>query len=316
MAAAPRSNVLVIFPGALGDFLCFLPTLLALHAQNAAVTVVAKPSLLELLQLSRLRTISIDRREIADLFANDSLAMATRALLAGHHRTYTWSGWGNDQVEQRLAAATGGSVETFPFRGMRNDEHASDYYARCAGVSPLPAEPRVLRFDDTWLAAFRRQHGIEARTYVVVHPGSGSAAKNWCGFGELVESWERRRDDAVVVVRGPAELERGISAVPGIVVDAPSLPQLAALLRGARVYMGNDSGVSHLAAAVGARGIVLFGPSNPAVWAPRSRGLRVVRALGGECAQCSPEVFCSHRLPLRTVLDALASTPVLSHELV
>ena len=55
-----------------------------------------------------------------------------------------------------------------------------------------------------------------------------------------------------------------------------NLAELAAWLAGARLYIGNDSGISHLAAAV-TSSIVLFGPTDPAIWAPRGRHVRWIR---------------------------------------
>ncbi len=302
---ALATNALVIFPGALGDFICFLPTLLALCERHQSVSVVANPNVLNLVALPRMRALSIDRREIADLFADGELAAATRTLLRGQATTYTWSGWGNEGFAARLAAATGGSVQQFQFRGMRGGEHAVDYYARCAGVVAAPIDRRVLRIDAAWLAAFRAEQALVNRAYIVVHPGSGGSAKNWTGFVELAERWQQLYDDPIVVVRGPAEIERGGVLPAAVLVETPSLAQLAALLGGADLYVGNDSGVSHLAAALGARGVALFGSSDPIAWAPRGGGLKVVQAATA-CASCRAEIFCTHRLPVEAVVDALA----------
>jgi ADP-heptose:LPS heptosyltransferase len=54
------------------------------------------------------------------------------------------------------------------------------------------------------------------------------------------------------------------------------LYELACWLAGASLYVGNDSGITHLAAAAGAPVVALFGPTDPAVWAPRGPRVRVV----------------------------------------
>ena len=61
-----------------------------------------------------------------------------------------------------------------------------------------------------------------------------------------------------------------------------SLPLLAAVLAECGRYAGHDSGVSHVAAAAGARCLLLFGPTDPKVWAPSNQGVRVLRAPSGE----------------------------------
>ena len=83
-----------------------------------------------------------------------------------------------------------------------------------------------------------------------------------------------------------------------------SLPQVVALLRRCSLYVGNDSGISHLAGGVGARGVVLFGPTDPHAWAPRSTTLQVLHG-PGPCGQCPEDAFCVHRLPVASVLRSL-----------
>ena len=84
---------------------------------------------------------------------------------------------------------------------------------------------------------------------------------------------------------GPAELDRGFSEKIGdtvheIVSDA-SLHDLARILCGAALYLGNDSGVSHLAAACGTRAFVLFGPSDPVVWRPLGDAVTLITSPDG-----------------------------------
>src|SRR5262249_20309027 len=80
-------------------------------------------------------------------------------------------------------------------------------------------------------------------------------------------------------------------------VTAPSLPPraLGALLARAGVYVGNDSGASHLAAAWGARTVALFGPTDPAIWSPVGASVTIVRSPTGRMQD----------IPLTSVLDAI-----------
>lgn len=298
-----QSTALVLFPGALGDFLCFLPTLLALQARHKALTLIANPVLYGWLDIPHLRFVSMHRRELANLFATGDVSPELHELLRGHAHTYTWSGWGTPGVAERLAAVCGGRVHSFPFRGMDDGEHAVEYYARCLGLTPAPVNPNVLREDAEWLIALRRRHGFDKQPYLVVHAGSGSVAKNWTGFAALVDDWQQRRSEKVIVVRGPAEVERGTVLPRSLTVESPALSQLTTLLRHAALFLGNDSGVSHLAAAAGAVGVVLFGPSNPHIWAPHGN-LQILHA-PVPCPQCGNDVLCTHRLPVEMVAQAL-----------
>lgn len=295
---------LVVFPGALGDFLCFLPALAALRRRHARLTLVAQASFGTLLDAAGVEVVAIHRREVADLFSSDTEpAAATRALFGGHTRVYSWSGSGQAEFAGRLAVASDGQVEVFAFRGMRPAQHAADYYAACVDADGRGDVADLLRFDTQWLEEFLSLHGLQPRAYLVLHPGSGSRHKNWHGFAALLRGWRESCVLPVVGVCGPVECERE-SALPRAITAADlTLPQLATLLRGARFYVGNDSGVSHLAGVVGVPGLALFGNSDAAIWAPRG-AVQVVEAASA-CAQCEEEGICTHRLPVEGVLARL-----------
>jgi len=303
----PLDSVAVLFPGALGDFLCFLPTLRGLRdCHGGRLLLVAAPALLDLVEIPGLATASIDCREIADLFVvGREVAPTTRSLLGGFDHAYSWTGFGNAEFLQRLSFASGGRVGVYQFRGMRPSEHAVDYYARCVGVAPAAIGAANIRRDEEWFAAFKRRHHLAKQRMLVLHPGSGSQAKNWSGFDEVIRSWRGHHPETIVLLRGPAETRAATPHEPGLIaVEDLTLPQVAALLHNCTLYLGNDSGISHLAGVMGARGVVLFGPSDPVVWAPRSDRLHVVRALSA-CAQCASATFCVHRLPVEPVAQAL-----------
>jgi len=118
--------------------------------------------------------------------------------------------------------------------------------------------------------------------FLALHPGSGSPDKNWPAerFAQLAARVAAGRP--WLLVEGPADRAAAapLRALPGVVVAYGLPPRvLAALLRPAGVFVGNDSGVTHLAAASGAPTVALFGPSDPVRWAPE--GARVVRAPEG-----------------------------------
>lgn len=304
----PTDSALVLFPGALGDFVCFLPTLAALRARHrGALLLCAKPALLELIQRSDVLRASIDRREVADVFVSGARASpAARRLFRGYEWVYSWTGFGNPHVAQRLTDLTGGCTRVYRFRGMAPGEHAVDYFARCAGVIPCPSVEHFFADDTAWGGGFARQHGLLG-PFLLAHAGSGSARKNWLGFDAAMRECRRRFGVPTVLLRGPVEVERQQPECGAdIVADRLSLSQVVALLRRGRCYLGNDSGISHLAGATGAAGIVLFGPTDPAIWAPRSEHLRRLHARV-PCSRCGPDSFCVHRLSVATVVDAVGA---------
>lgn len=137
---------------------------------------------------------------------------------------------------------------------------------------------------------------------IAVHPGSGSAAKNWPDdrWRELMA----RLAAPILLVLGDAECDRWNAALISKLSPACRLGidvadrfpplELAAALRRCRLFLGHDSGVSHLAAAVGRPCVLLFGPTDPAMWAPPGPHVRVIRR--------GPTPGC---IRVQDVLDAL-----------
>lgn len=126
---------------------------------------------------------------------------------------------------------------------------------------------------------------------VIIHPGSGGLKKIW----PLRNWWitityilENYPETPITLVVGPADdvirpmAYRSKELFGVSIVENPELMQLAVLLRRSRIYMGNDSGVSHLAAAVGIPCCIIFGPTNPDVWAPMGKDVTIVRDLWDE----------------------------------
>jgi hypothetical protein len=129
--------------------------------------------------------------------------------------------------------------------------------------------------------------GLPDRPATVLHVGAGSPKKCWPLENFISLGWQlsrERPDEPVLFVLGPAEIER--LEPPLIaelrktfpVLESPPLETLAGVLADCRAYVGNDSGVSHLAAAVGAPCVAMFGPTNPAHFRPLGPSVRVIHA--------------------------------------
>jgi heptosyltransferase-2 len=112
---------------------------------------------------------------------------------------------------------------------------------------------------------------------IAIHPGSGSPRKNW-----PVERWAelagRLRGQAPLLIVGGEADTAAVAALAscGEVAQNLPLPELAHRLAACRLFLGHDSGVSHLAAAVRTPGVLLFGPTDPAMWAPPGEHVRVI----------------------------------------
>jgi len=147
--------------------------------------------------------------------------------------------------------------------------HAVEFYLeqtlalRVKDVSPVPA----LRL------------GRTPRESIVIHPFSGSPRKNW-----PLEYFRELAAHLPLPVEWCCSPEEHL---PGA-HQFESLLELAAWIAGARFYIGNDSGISHLAATTGTPSLVLFGPTDPAIWAPRGHHVQVLRAPSGHLEGLTP----------------------------
>ena len=134
-----------------------------------------------------------------------------------------------------------------------------------------------------------RSFGTEGRgPLMAFHPGSGGKRKCWPleNYFRLVEKLLNRQACRVLFLTGPAEEPEVADEILGfahghkgvIHVRKEPLIMVAGLLAMCDLYTGNDSGITHLAAAVNGRVVVLFGPSDPLLWKPLGTGVQVISA--------------------------------------
>jgi len=308
--AHPIRRVLVIFPGALGDLMCLMPALAAISRRHpdASVELMAR---IELARLAAGRTVvarahSIDAREVGALFTDEPPANSnSRRFFADFERIYSFFASDDQRFRARLAAATDGHVSFHPFR-PGGDGHVSAAYLRATEIEiderASPLDSRLEPTPDDLAAASRAlaQSKCAVSNLIVIFPGSGSPGKNWPAdkFAALASTLSSRASAAapekritwpsipanalcvaapeksVAVILGPAEmsLEPVFRESGAAVLKHLDLPTVAAIARLASAFVGVDSGVSHLAAAAGASGIVIFGPTDPARWGPMPAG--------------------------------------------
>lgn len=124
---------------------------------------------------------------------------------------------------------------------------------------------------------------------IILHPGAGAVWKRWPAqrLGAVARTL-RERDHDVALLAGPDDAEAVEATLahggPLPVLRSASIRHLAGILSRVRLFVGNDSGVSHLAAAAGAPTIALFGPTDPASWAPLGN-VRVLRRCSATTAR-------------------------------
>lgn len=238
-AASIALRTLVIRPGAIGDAIVSLPAVEYLAPAEIWCPEQNIPLYEHIAPAHSLYGMGLDQLR---------LSPAAIERLARFGRIVSWYGAARDDFRDQ--------VRTLPFEFHRalppegSGLHAVDFYLDQVGA-PAGARPQL---------PFRSP----SAGFAVIHPFSGSPKKNW--------PLDRFRAAAALLARrmpvhwcaGPEE------ELPGA-VRFPDLRRLARWLSAAAVYLGNDSGITHLAAACGVPVIALFGPTDPRVWAPRGR---------------------------------------------
>jgi ADP-heptose:LPS heptosyltransferase len=284
------SRILVVRPGALGDIILALPALQALAASHPSATldVVGYPSVLRLAECTRpalpLRKVhSIDRALFAPLLGGP-LSSELAQVLRSYDLVIAWIHDHSGDLLAKLGRLPIACLQANPYPSEGSGVHASEHLlhtlspllqgahsASPDGAPLLEASPDAQREG----RALLRRLGLEDPGFLAMHPGSGSARKNWPAerFAALLgmaEGAGRR----VLVIEGPSDeeaVERLAQIVEGPISRArePDLLTLTAILSRATAFVGNDSGVAHLAAATGTAAVTIFGPTDPVIWAPR-----------------------------------------------
>jgi ADP-heptose:LPS heptosyltransferase len=290
-----KAGALVVHPGALGDVLQAVPALRAVRAalDGGAITFAGQPRLGRLLADWGLvqRTRAFDGLGLEALFTDEPAPPALADALGGFDRVISWFGSREETYRRRLRALAPGAIVAPPvpeddgpvwrhLLGTVAEPEVMPSWVEPVRLSPAPAT-------GSSLPSPLRGEGRGRGPSLVVHPGSGGEWKRWPveRFAAVIETLRHRHTLEVVVHQGPADAEAAQALLArlgdgvGTLLE-PDLPRLAATLAAARAYLGGDSGVSHLAAAVGAPSVILFPPATRRRWAPWSPSAVAVEVTG------------------------------------
>ena len=274
-------RTLVIRAGALGDTILAIPALRALHDWNreGRLELAGYPSMLRVAGLAvPVDGIhSIDRALFAGLFS-DRLPPELENFLRAFDLVVAWFQKDPSHLSRKLGRAKIPCIQANPHPSTETRVHASLHLLRSLSPLGIPVtvSPPKLKFPPEASRAAREflsGAALESR-FIAIHPGSGSVLKNWepKSFAGLADR-ARASDRQVLIIEGEADREaakafRGaLSWHPPTALEL-ALPVLGSVLSQAEAFVGNDSGVSHLAAASGAPTVALFGTTDPAIWAP------------------------------------------------
>ena len=300
------NRILVIRGGAIGDFILTLPALKALRVAypDARVEILGYKHIATLAEnrFYAQAVRSIEYGPLASFFAkNSELPVELARYFASFDLILSYLYDPDRTFQTNLGRCGVENLLCGPASIIEQNGHAARQLARPVEqlgirVADLAEEiflsPDDRHFAEEFLRGF-------PRPIVAFHPGSGSKPKNWPlqnwiklfasdrGFSAAKDSTRMATQFSLVVVSGEADkpqtaqLEQKWQDRNVRFAKNFSLPHLAAVLE-QTIFVGHDSGISHLAAAAGANCILLFGPTDPDVWAPRNENVRVLRPHTGK----------------------------------
>jgi heptosyltransferase-3 len=286
------NRILVIRGGAIGDFILTLPTLKALREgyPHVHMEILGYKHIVMLAEnrfyAQGIR--SIEYGALSSFFVKNSKPPTELAnYFASFDLIISYLYDPDGIFENNLRRCGVENLIHGPAK-LNDREHAAHQLARPLeelGLRASDFAPKIYSSPEDRKSADDFLRGM-LRPILAIHPGSGSETKNWpienwIEFGNDVLDSDKFRG-SLVIASGEADEERSRDLQTIWRSDRVQfarnlpLPVLAALLEHA-IFVGHDSGISHLAAAAGAKCILLFGPTDPDVWAPMNKNVRVIR---------------------------------------
>ena len=326
-------SILVIHQGALGDFVLALPGLEAMRKafpQNK-LAIIGYPGILELVEKRFYadEILSVDQKGMASFFVSEGpLDPSLSQFFKGFDLVVVFGRDGGGPVVKNLRRVCGGRVlHIHSFPPGNEKVHLTDHLLKefaQHGFRAFGSIPRLYlkEADQAWARGFWKSRGVtpeERSKVIILHPGSGSKKKVWPldRFQNLAHAFQDRLGSKILIVLGPAErpeVERAFEgAGPAAIILAKGLTllQLASVMEGCRLFVGNDSGISHLAAALNLPTVAIFGPTDEKVWSPRG-GKTFVVSGGVRCSPCPQERLvrcndfeCLKGIGIERVLDGV-----------
>jgi heptosyltransferase-3 len=319
-------NIVIIHPGALGDVLLAVPAMKKLAARfpQHTIVLIARAPVSRLLAECRVidEWISIESQVCAELFTRfgcPSIELQSRLTRCDVAVAWTEDTDGSLANVLREFGISQVRIQS-PFSSALNARHQRDRFLETVGeTSTDPLGNDGLHIPDHLLEEGRvylQDKGVLPNSsLVLVHPGSGSIHK--CLKSEklagVLQQLEQR-EMSPVLLEGPADHNavegalRLLSKEPLVLRDL-DLTLLAGILGHADLYLGHDSGLTHLAALLGVRTVAVFGPTDHHRWAPYGEHLTMVRGASCVCPSWDAVKKCHDKvcldLPIEKLLTAL-----------
>jgi len=302
-------TIVMIHPGGLGDVLLAVPAMVRLRTRfpNHWLVLCAEDQIARLLLACRIidAWTSVQGRNCADLFAGAGLVTGqVRGWLEDCDLAIAWTEDLDGKLSKTLKAVGAREVITrSPFSATILARHQRDRFLEAINEAPsgdaedilLTVTEPLFRLGEICLEAAGYLTG---KSLVIIHPGSGSIHK--CVALETLASVVaaiQMSGATPVLLEGPADQEPvdrllQVCGDPPIVLKGLDFLTVAGVLAQARLFIGQDSGITHLAGLTGMHTVALFGPTDPDRWAPQGTHVAVVQGAPCLCSSWSDVSRC------------------------
>ena len=297
-------EILFLHPGGLGDVILSLSAVALLRERypTARFTFAGNfDHLVPVMNGYAENIVSLAAVPLHSLYADGALPASDIRFWRSFDQIISWTGSGDPAFVQKMKGICPGACIA-PWKPDRQEtRHVAQLFidslgrkiasGRKASHTPIHLNQELFGQGLHWLS----EHGWRTgEPFVVLHPGAGSKTKRWPleRFISLAMHFAHTEKRRLLIVEGPAEeglavqMERALPQDELMIAARLSLDILAAVISRASLFVGNDSGIAHLAAGLEIPTIVLFGPTLPGHWAPQGSHVRVLRDTRN-CAGCS-----------------------------
>jgi ADP-heptose:LPS heptosyltransferase len=282
-------KVLLIRAGALGDTLMLMPAIAYLR-KMAEITLVGRYPAIDYLSPYVDQCIDYERLGWHGLFMEGAGENPGRGFPVPDHVVAFLSDPEGNVMEKLKAWFPAASIRIFPvFPPPEKDKiHIALYMAQSIEATGLTIDARRCFEDSLIMPLMASQHPFSRNGGIVLHPGSGSTDKNypsdfWLALIERLKDRYPGKSKRIILLLGPAEegllssFREAVAEKDAELIFCPEKETLIALLNQASLYIGHDSGITHLAAMMGLPVIAIFKKSSPEQWAPLGPAVKIIR---------------------------------------
>ena len=280
-------KILIIRAGALGDTLMLMPAISRLRKKEEIILAGRYPGI-DFLRPYVDQCIDLETSGWHGLFMEGAGQPGPSMVMLDHVVAFLNKPEGN-VLNNLKAWFPSASISIFPvFPPEENKIHIALYMARSIEAAGIPIDPGRCIEDSLKTPLMAGRHPFQRDGSIVIHPGSGSRDKNyppelWLEIIKMLKDRYHDRSNRIIVLLGPAEegllsfFMKAVNQMDERLIYYPERDALTELLGQASLYIGHDSGITHMAAMMGTRVIAIFRKSSPEQWRPLGPEVKIIR---------------------------------------